>query len=469
MTEAAMDIGLQAAAHIPATSGGAYPARDGNRVVPLVDGEPAFRRICEAVEAARHSVWVTVAFLSHDFEMPDGRGSLFEVLDRAAARGVEVRALFWRVNDETRRVEGATFSGSADQRAMLGERASPVRMRWDRAQKGYCQHQKSWVIDAGRPGEVAFVGGINLGRDYVVAPGHRIVDGEPHVHDVYVEIEGPSAADVAHNFVQRWNEASDRDQPDGVWACAADDDLAFPERAAPPAGPSRVQIQRTVRAGLYADGRSCVGGAAHDIAAGELAIAEQYRLAIAAARRSIYIENQTVFDPDVLAALGGALERGVEVVALTPAEAYGELRAARQRPEGRSLFDQLAALGRHERFALVGVAGADAEGRRHNVYVHAKVMLVDDAWMTIGSCNIARRSFFGDIEINASVWDPAAVRALRRQLLAEHLDIDTGDMDDRAALALYRRTAAENRARRDAGRGDWQGLAFTLDPATYGE
>jgi cardiolipin synthase len=469
MTDAVASIDLEAAAHIPATSGGAYPARDGNRVAPLVDGEPAFRRICEVVEAARHSVWLTVAFLSADFEMPDGRGSLFDVLDRAAARGVEVRALFWRVNDESRRVEGATFSGSSVQRQMLAERASPVRMRWDRAQKGYCQHQKSWVIDAGRPGEVAFVGGINLGRDYLVAPGHRIANGEPHVHDVYVEIEGPSASDVAHNFVQRWNEASDRAATDGAWANDASDDLAFPERVSPTAGPSRVQIQRTVRAGLYADGRPCAGGQVHDIAAGELAIAEQYRLAIAAARRSIYIENQTVFDPDVLGALHAALDRGVEVVALTPAEAYGELRAARQRPESRSLFDQLAALGAHDRFALVGIAGADAEGRRHNIYVHAKVMLVDDAWMTIGSCNIARRSFFGDIEINASIWDPLAVRALRRALLAEHLDIDTGQMDDRSALALYRGIAAENRVRRDAGQGDWQGLAFTLDPATYGE
>lgn len=468
MAESTFETILDGADHIPPASRAAYPARDGNRVRPLIDGEPAFRRICEAVEAAQHSVWLTVAFLSDDFEMPDGRGSLFDVLDRAAARGLDVRALFWRVNPESSAVEAATFSGSAAQREGLAARDTRVRMRWDRAQKGYCQHQKSWVVDAGQPGEVAFVGGINLGRDYVVAPGHRIAGGEPHVHDVYVEVAGPSASDVHHNFVQRWNEASDREAPDGAWACEGDDDLSFPARASAPAGDSRVQIQRTVRAGLYGVPEAPADGQAYDIAAGELSIAEQYQRAIAAARRSIYIENQTVFDPDVLQALNAALERGVEVVALTPAEAYGELKAARARPESRPLFDLLAALGEHERFALVGIAGADAEGRRHNVYVHAKVMLVDDAWMTIGSCNIARRSFFGDIEINASVWDPAVVRATRCALLAEHLETETADLDDRAALALYRRIAGENRARRDAGHGDWQGLAFTLDPATYG-
>ena len=36
---------------------GSYPTRAGNAAVLLIDGEPAFRRICEAIEAARRSVW----------------------------------------------------------------------------------------------------------------------------------------------------------------------------------------------------------------------------------------------------------------------------------------------------------------------------------------------------------------------------------------------------------------------------
>ena len=74
----------RAAAHIPHVESGSYPLRDGNQVRPLVDGEPAFRAICRAVEAAQHSVWVTVAFLKEGFEMPGGAGSLFDVLDAAA-------------------------------------------------------------------------------------------------------------------------------------------------------------------------------------------------------------------------------------------------------------------------------------------------------------------------------------------------------------------------------------------------
>ena len=59
------------------------------------------------------------------------------------------------------------------------------------------------------------------------------------------------------------------------------------------------------------------------------------------------------------------------------------------------------------------------------------------------------------------------VRALRCELFSEHLGRNTADIDDRAALQLYREIARENRARRDADNFDWQGLAFSLDPAAY--
>jgi len=61
------------------------------------------------------------------------------------------------------------------------------------------------------------------------------------------------------------------------------------------------------------------------------------------------------------------------------------------------------------------------------------------------------------------------VRTLRCALLAEHLGQDTTHLGVRAALHLYRRIAEVNRRQRDAGDSDWQGLAYRLDPATYGE
>ena len=452
--------------HIPFPLTGSYPARGGNFVSPLIDGEPAFRRICEAVEAARHSVWVTVAFLRSGFRMPDNRGEFFDVLDRAVDRGLDVRVIFWRPNPEASYVSaGSTFPGAPADRDTLAARGSRLRLRWDRAHGPFCQHQKCWVIDAGRASETAFVGGINLNPRAMVSPGHA---GGGGIHDAYVEISGPSATDVHHNFVQRWNEASERAATDGVWGHTGNDDLAFPDRLSDAKGTAVVQIQRNVHAGRYRNSRPSPGAEPFEIAEGEATIREQYFAAIKAARHSIYIENQALSVGAIVDGLENALQRGVQVAVLLPAEPESWVTAARRRPENKEFFDKLAALGQHENFCLAGIAGNDAEGLRKSIYVHAKLMLVDDAWATIGSCNLHRNSLFGHTELNASIWSSEHVRSLRRSLLAEHLGHDTGHMDDREALILYRRVALENAEKRASGRHDWNGIAFSLDPAAYG-
>ena len=449
--------------HIPFPDTGSYPARTGNKLRPLIDGTPAFRRICEAIEAARHSVWVTITMMVPDFPMPDGRGSIFDVLDRAVARGLDVRVIFWRHDPESGSYQ--SFSGSPEEREVLRARGSRFRARWDRAHEAYCQHQKSWLVDAGRSTETAFVGGINPTRFAVSSPGHS---GEGQFHDVYVELSGPSATDVHHNFVQRWNEASERNAPDGAWGHDGDDALAFPRRVSKPRGETLAQIQRTVHAGRYLDASASPGGRRCDIARGEQTIFEQYIRAIDAARRSIYIENQAIPITQVAARLEAALKRGVAVVVLVPADPEKHIRARRQL-ERKAPFDQIASLGRYEDFALVGIAQRNGRGGRSNIYVHSKIMLIDDAWATVGSCNLHGYSLFGNTEMNLSFFDPKVVHALRCELLDEHLGKDTARLDDRAALRLYRRIARENRAKLEAGEFDWQGLAFTLDPATYGE
>jgi phosphatidylserine/phosphatidylglycerophosphate/cardiolipin synthase-like enzyme len=455
--------------HVPFVDSGSYPIRGGNAVRPLVDGEPAFRRICQAVESARRSVWATIAFHEEGFEMPDEHGSLFDVLDRARARGLDVRVIFWRHRDLVKLVPGSHFAGTGEEREMLAERGSHFLARWDQAHGRYCQHQKSWLVDAGEAGEVAFVGGINLNRGSVVSPGHAPVAGDAHgsTHDVYVEVRGPAASDVHHNFVQRWNEASDRAEADGLWPDASSqDDLPFPERVSSPAGDAPVQIQRTVRRGRYQDGTPTPDGRRFEIGDGEYSVVDQYRRAIASARRSIYIEDQAIGAQEIVEGLHEALERGVQVAFLVPIEPNQEMAAARRLAETKDFWESLAALGRFESFTLAGIAANRGPGAYRNVYVHAKIALVDDAWCTIGSANIGNRSFYGDTELNASIWHAATVRALRRDLLHEHLARETAELDDVAALRLYREVALANSARRAAG-DPLQGLALALDPATY--
>jgi phosphatidylserine/phosphatidylglycerophosphate/cardiolipin synthase-like enzyme len=459
---------IRDARHVPPALRGSYPVRPGNAVRPLVDGEPAFRRICEAVEAAQRSVWVTVAFLERDVAMPDGRGSFFDVLDAAARRGLDVRALFWREPRLHELEPGSThFPGNAEERAWLRERGAAFLARWDRHPRAFCHHQKSWLVDAGLPGEVAFVGGINLLHSSVARPGHPPAAREQD-HDVYVEVCGPAASDVHHNFAQRWNGASERGLADGAWPDARSaGDLALPRFASPAAGAVPVQLTRTVMAGLYAGEAAAPGAAPFAIAQGEESALEQYLAALHAAREAIYVEDQAIGSPLVVDALDAALARGVEVVYLVPGNAHPEFVKARREPRAAFFFEKLAALARHEAFTLAAIAGSRGGGRYDEVYVHAKIMLVDDAWATIGSTNVAERSFHRDTELNASFWHAETVRALRVELLAEHLGRDTAGLDARGALRLYRELARANDDRRTL----WQpldGLAYALDPAEYG-
>jgi cardiolipin synthase A/B len=455
---------LRDADYVPFVSSGSYPLRAGNLVRPLVDGEPAFRRICHAIEAAKASVWVTVAFIDREVPMPDGRGTFFDVLDRAVARGLDVRVIFWRSPEIEAANPGTHFSGTEAERAWLAARGSRFCARWDRAQKLYCQHQKSWLIDAGRANETAFIGGINLTRPSIAPYGHT-ARGAAQVHDVYTELRGPCVSDVHHNFVQRWNEASEREDGFGHWP-EAGADMPFPRTVSAVAGEAVVQIQRTVRAGQYRNGAPAPGADTFAIERGERSILDQYLCAIESAQRSIYLECQVIGSSEIVAALDAAARRDVQVAFLVPGKPSPEIAAGLAQPENAAFCKQLDDLAAHSNFSLLGIATARANGEPEDVYVHSKIALIDDAWCTIGSTNIANRSFHGHTELNASVWHAPTVRALRCELFAEHCGADTRDLDDRSALCLLIERARANTARRARGEPQ-QGLAFELDLTRY--
>jgi cardiolipin synthase A/B len=452
---------------IPFAENGSYPVRAGNRIRPLIDGEPAYTRICEAVEAAQHSVWLTVAWIWDSFRLPGGRGSLFDLLDAASARGIDVRVIFYRHTADGPFPRDIVFGGTPEQRLWLENRGSKFFARWDSTPVWSFHHQKSWVVDAGHESEIAFVGGMNMRPSTLGTRGHVVPDEASQDHDAYLEIAGPCATDVYHNFVQRWNEASERHQDDGLFGHSPDDGLPLPVRLSPPRGSIAAQVQRTIPNDHYAEGAWALRDAAYDIAAGEFSVEEQYARAIDAACHAIYIENQAFSEPSMIARLKRALERGVQVAVVVPAQGEHHMRRFRQMAEHKATFDLIAACGRHENFTLSGLAGPMPDGARVDVYVHGKLMLVDDVFATIGSTNFAERSFRNQTEMNVSFQDAAAVKALRCDLFDEHLARDTSTLGANEALRLFAATARANATLRAAGDHAWQGIAFALDPESY--
>lgn len=448
---------------------GSYPTRAGNRVRPLIDGIPAFRRICESIESAQRRVWATITFMWPSFEMPDGRGTALDVFEAAAQRGIDVRLIFWRPDIEKHRHNA--FWGSAEQIELLMTRHPHISIRWDRAAPGYCQHQKTWLIDAGEDWATGFVGGINLNPNSLVPPGHDHVHtrAEPQNHDVYVEVCGPVVADVQHNFVQRWNEASERVGDSGCFGNRGREDLSFPSRVPPDCGSACVQIQRTTHKGRYGNGHPPIDGQTFDIADGERTNLDQYCAAIDAAMRTIYIENQYLEAPPIVSALNAALRRGVEILVVLPVMPDYGLRSIEMSVERRAFLASRSALSRHDNFTLCGLAAVDANAQRTPVYVHSKVMIVDGEFVTVGSCNLHHYSLYGNGELNVAVQDPDTASTIMAALFGEHIANDVSGLDDLGAVRLFKQSARRNRGLDERGEPSWQGLAFSMDMPTYGE
>ena len=443
--------------HIPSATGGAFPPRDGNLVEPLVDGGVAFDRIAAAVESAKSSVWVCVAFLEVGARFPGGRGTFLDLMDGAARRGLDVRVLFWHP-DESFAGEDADDVFPADEAAadLLADRGTGWQARWDSAGR-QCQHQKVWLVDAGTSDEVVFVGGINIGAGSMAGPDHAEAP-EPwrygNIHDLHCLVRGPVATDVHENFTMRWNGASERGREHGAWPPDGTDDLPPAGGRSAPAGETRAQIIRSVLPGLY-----------DALPDGENSVREQYLAAISAARDYVYLENQILLSRAVLEVLGEALGRGVRVVAMVPGDPMPVLAAARSHPGVAAGFDALAALGRREGFCLAAPAARRSWGYEE-VYVHAKAAVVDDAWATIGSTNLIFTSIQGDTEMNVSFWDGDLVRGLRSRLVGEQGGFDASGMSGVEAMDRLAGVARSNAGRRLAGEA-LQGFVCAIDPATW--
>jgi len=288
---------------------------------------------------------------------------------------------------------------------------------------GASHHQKLVVVDDA----LAFVGGFDLAQRRWDTPEHRSDDprrrdagGHAYApfHDVQMAVDGEAAAALGELFRERWRRGAGRslDSP-----AAGGRDL-WPEGLPPAAEDVRVAIARTQPA--HADQEE-----AREI--------ERLHLdAIAAARRWIYIENQYFTSSSVTEALSRRLREpeGPEVVIVLPRECPGWLE---QRTVGLLREKRLAALREADahRRLRVGYPRLPGEEEGPAVYVHAKLLVVDDALVEVGSANLSNRSMGFDSECGLALeagGEPRlerAIRDFRSRLLAEHLGCQAGDVD----------------------------------------
>jgi cardiolipin synthase len=329
------------------------PYLRGNAVELLVDGEATFASILAGIDAARDFVLVQF-YIVRD----DGLGR--ELRDRLIARardGVRV----WFLYDE---VGSKGLSGEYGRAlAEAGVAFRPfhsTRGSGNRFQLNFRNHRKIVVVD----GSVGWVGGHNVGDEYLAAPAWR---------DTHVRIEGPAALELQVSFVEDWR-----------WATDETLDLAWEPHAA-------------------ADGDATVlivpSGPADRLETASL----MFQQAIHTARTRIWIASP-YFVPDeaVLAALHLARLRGVEVRVVIPDEPDSLLVA-------------------YSTWAFVGpLLESGVEFWRYEPgFLHEKVFLVDDLLAGVGTANFDNRSFRLNFEVTALVVDRAFAAAVQGMFEAD--------------------------------------------------
>ena len=329
------------------------------------------------------------------------------------ARRIDVRLLVWEgsplpVFRPTKGDVRSFMEVFTNNTEIQAETDSCVRLK-------YSHHEKTVVIDD----RVAFVGGIDLtldGGDPFDSPRH-LSHGRVGWHDVAMRIEGPAVADLAEHFRLRWRGPGEERLPAPV--------------RQEPAGDVELQVVRTIPERVF-----------DSMPQGEFSVLESYSRALRSAERFVYLENQFLWSPEIVSILADKLRDppsdDFRVVALLPARPNDGADVS------RGAVSALIDVDDGNRRFLACTVYARTGPLRDLVYVHAKVGIVDDRWLTLGSANLNERSLFNDSEVNVVTLDEGVARRARLELWAEHLELDEGELTgDPTAIVdeLWRPTA----------------------------
>jgi phosphatidylserine/phosphatidylglycerophosphate/cardiolipin synthase-like enzyme len=393
-----------------------------HRVAFLVDGAAYFAAVRAAIAGAERSVFILGWDIDSRARLVPGEphdgypAELGELLQQVVARrpALRVYILTW---DFAMIFAGDREGVAAYKLGWRTEWRPRLHFQLDsRHPFAASHHQKVVVVDDA----VAFVGGMDLTHGRWDTPAHRPAEparcdarGRPAgpVHDVQAAVDGDAARALGALCRDRWarlgkatlpaaDEPADRWPPDVV-PDITDVDVAIARTE--PGWPSWRPVEE-IRV-LYAD-------------------------VIAAARRSLYLENQYFSSRLIGAAL---LERLAEpdppdIVVVSRMADEGWLEKRTMGALRLRLHRRLKAVDAHGRYGLFYPRVHGPPGARL-LNVHSKVMVMDDELCSVGSANLSDRSMGFDTECNLLLearGEPRVRRAiagLRDRLLAEHLDV----------------------------------------------
>lgn len=325
----------------------------GNRVDVLLNGDQIFPAKIAAIRAARKSI----TYAQYVFEEGEPAVDTAQALAERCRAGIPVHVLLDAVGALAIPTEYRDWMTEAGCQVVFYHPLNP----WSFDRVNERNHRRILVVD----GVVGFTGGSGTSGKW---SGNGKQRG--NWRDTDVRVEGPVVEQLQGAFVENWLEAT---------GAALGGPAYFP-RPAEVKGGVDAHVVRSSPAG------------------GSAAMYTMFLLAMASARRSIYITNP-YFVPDekMVETLIQARRRGVRVVLLLPgAIDHNLVRQASRGGFGRLLKEGVEI---HEYKPAL---------------LHAKTMVIDSMWSTVGSTNLDRRSFALNEELNLVIYDGGVAKRLEQ-------------------------------------------------------
>jgi cardiolipin synthase len=337
---------------------GAFPATPGNQVDLYDAGPPAIDAMLEAIAAARHHIHLEVFIFQ-----PDNVGRrVLDLLAQKARAGVEVRLLYDAMGSHRlhRRMQRALRAAGGKCSVFL-----PINPLRRRIQINMRNHRKLLIVD----GQIGFTGGLNIGDEYL-GQVHRF----GYWRDTHLRLQGPAVAGLQRVFIEDWDFAAGEELKGAAY---------YPKPAA--GGPHVVQV---IHSGPDQEVRS---------------IRDVYFAAVLRARRRLWIATP-YFVPDagLRDALALAAYSGVDVRLL------GQYHPDKWIPlfASRYYWDEALQAGVKVYQYTKGM-------------MHAKVILVDGEWASVGSANFDNRSVYLNFEANCLLYSPDLIASLEHTYLED--------------------------------------------------
>ena len=345
-----------------------YPL-SGNNVEIITDFRTMSDRLVSDIEGARHHI----NMLFFKFEDDAAGRRIADALIRKAEDGVQVRLIY---DDAGNLMVPRRFYRRLRQHGIKVRGFMRIFLPILSRDYNSRNHRKVVVID----GEVGYMGGMNIAQRYAEGLRWGIW------RDTHIRITGPAVSELQTSFLTDWK-FTKGDEPNL--------DSMYPYN--PPCGNTLMQI---------------VTGGPMDK---WNVMMQAYMTAIASARSYAYLQSPYFIPPEpLMRVLQNAALSGVDVRVMIP---YRGDKGILPPLASKSYIADALASGMKIYFFRKG-------------YMHAKTLVIDDSFVTIGSTNIDFRGFEQDFEINAFLYDEVLACQQRDIFLADQNDSEQVTLED---------------------------------------